>query len=106
MKRINGYPFLLVMLLALTVTGCGVGQDAVDEAYASGYADGLASAKESPVSSEKAYDTGYQDGLADAEEKANAELCQSCYGLGFSEGYQSGYSSSSVGREIEPSEEE
>ena len=104
MKRIFWYPFFPVALLALVVTGCGVGQDEVDEAYASGYADGLASANESLVSAEKAYDTGYQEGLADAEEKANADLCQNCYALGFSEGYQSGLSDGSAGRESEPSE--
>jgi uncharacterized protein YfiM (DUF2279 family) len=38
-----------------------------------------------------AYDRGYAAGLAAAQQPEMSDDCRSCYGLGFSEGYQQGY---------------
>jgi hypothetical protein len=92
-----GIPILLSALVLGSLSGCSAGSAAIDEAYARGYADGLASVEEELIAAEQAYQLGYQDGLDDAEEVYNAELCQSCYGLGFREGYQVGAASSGTG---------
>jgi len=90
MRRLNSFLTAVLALCVASLVGCSAGSRALDEAYARGYADGVDSVEEALIAVDKAYAMGYEDGLADAEEKANAELCQSCYGLGFSEGFQAG----------------
>jgi len=88
MTRVLGYLTVLLTLCVVCLVGCNSSSRAVDEAYARGYGDGVAATGEVLTTAERAYQVGYEDGLADAEKIANVELCQSCYGLGYSEGYQ------------------
>jgi flagellar biosynthesis/type III secretory pathway protein FliH len=88
MAKVQRYLAVLLTLCVVSLVGCNSSSRAVDEAYARGYGDGVAAAEEALTTAEKAYQAGYEDGLADAVKTANVELCQSCYGLGYSEGYQ------------------
>lgn len=92
-SRLMGLSMIVFALALGALSGCSPGV-AIDEAYARGYADGVDSVEGQLIAVETAYDNGYQDGLADAVERQNAELCQRCYGLGFSEGYQAGVATS------------
>ena len=92
MARALGYLAVLLALCVVFLVGCNSSSRAVDEAYARGYGDGVAAVEEAVTTAESAYQVGYEDGLTDAEKTANAELCQSCYGLGYSEGYQAAVS--------------
>ena len=66
-----GVRLALIGALALCValTGCG--------------ADGAAL--------QESFDRGYAAGLAEAQQNGTSDDCRSCYGLGFTEGYQQGY---------------
>jgi hypothetical protein len=90
MTRFGPCLVVALLFLALPLAGCGVDSRAVDEAYTQGYSDGAASVEDSLMSAQTSYDRGYADGLAAAEKEADSELCQSCYGLGFAEGFQAG----------------
>jgi ribosome modulation factor len=80
---------------ALVLTGCGASSAAIDEAYARGYNDGAASVENGTGAADQSYERGYADGLADSADAPSDELCQRCYGLGYSEGYQAGLSAAS-----------
>lgn len=97
MRRLIRFLPALLVLSTASLVGCSAGSRALDEAYARGYSDGVDSVEQALIAVDKAYEMGYGDGLADAEEKANAELCQSCYGLGFSEGFQAGGATGGTG---------
>ncbi len=102
MRLALGLLWLSMIALALILgpfAGCTPDQRIADEAYERGYADGFAAAQEDAVSVEEAYALGYEDGLAAGEEKRMTEVCQSCYGLGFSEGYEYGYADGSAARD-------
>jgi hypothetical protein len=88
-----GRGLLTVLLIgaATTVTGCGVDGAALDEAYARGYSDGAASVQQEPPAG-GSYAQGYQDGVAETLGKDADDACQRCYGLGFAEGYDAGFS--------------
>jgi hypothetical protein len=103
MKRATVCLTVLLTLFVAALGGCGSSFRAVDEAYARGYGDGVAAAEEALTTAERAYQAGYEDGLADAEKTANAELCQSCYGLGYSEGYQAAVGAGVAGGAPQPS---
>jgi len=90
MTRAVACLFVALLFLALPLAGCGVDSRAVEQANTQGYSDGVASVEDSLVSARTAYESGYADGLAAAEKEADSELCQSCYGLGFAEGFQAG----------------
>jgi len=92
MARVLGYLAVLLTFCGVSLAGCDSSSRDVDEAYARGYGDGVAAVEEALTSADRAYQAGYEDGRADTEKTADAELCQSCYGLGYSEGYQAGVS--------------
>ena len=46
------------------------------------------------------YDEGYAAGLAAGTQPEMSEDCQSCYGLGFSEGYEQGYTDGAASRRV------
>lgn len=81
---------LTVALCAMSLGGCGVGSSALDEAYARGYAEGVASVEDGLRAVDQAYEQGCADGLTDAADATSDDLCQRCYGLGYAEGYQVG----------------
>ena len=83
-----GVALILAAVLLGAVSGCVQNTQAIDEAYQRGYLDGAASVEQELRDVESAYQLGYQDGLADADAKADEEVCQRCYGLGYNEGYQ------------------
>lgn len=90
MIRSKGHVAILLVLCVAFLAGCGTGSGQIDEAYSRGYADGVASLQDQIAQGEQAYQDGYAAGLAAAEEQHDADLCQSCYGLGFADGYESG----------------
>ena len=90
-----GIASIVLALMMGSLAGCALNARAVDEAYEKGYAEGVASMEGALVAAESAYQRGYEDGLADADAKSDADLCQSCYGLGFSEGYRAGLAAAS-----------
>jgi len=61
--------FTAALSICVLLTGCGADSAALQEAF----------------------DQGYAAGLADAEPDAMSDDCRNCYGLGFTEGYQQGY---------------
>jgi len=103
MARVHGYLAVLLTLCVVCLVGCSSNSRAVDEAYARGYGDGVAAAEEALIAVESAYQRGYEDGLADAVKTADAELCQSCYGLGYSEGYQAAVGAGVANEAAQPS---
>lgn len=101
-----GVLLLAAVLVCGPLHGCAPDSRAIDEAYERGYGDGLAAAQDEQASVEEAYELGYEDGLQAAEEQQMTEVCQSCYGVGFNEGYQYGYADGSAGREPAELDEE
>ncbi|NLE94301.1 MAG: hypothetical protein GX600_01280 [Dehalococcoidia bacterium] len=90
MMRSIGYLAILLGFCAALLPGCGTDAAQIDEAYSRGYTDGVASLQDQILQGEQAYQDGYDAGLAAAEEQHDADLCQSCYGLGFNDGYEAG----------------
>jgi len=81
----------VLLVGAAALAGCSADSDALDDAYALGFADGVASVQqESPDGG--SYARGYQDGVAEALSGDAGDACGRCYGLGFSEGYEAGLS--------------
>lgn len=92
MTRLIACATCVMILCTMLLVGCGVDSAALDDAYARGYADGVASVEEELPQADSPYWVGYQDGLADAENDETQDACQRCYGQGFSDGYQAGVS--------------
>lgn len=86
--RLFSLIFVLMIFITAPMSGCSGNPQAVEAAYQRGLDDGIATVKDQLVAAESAYDQGYADGLAAAEPKQNKELCERCYDLGFSEGYE------------------
>jgi len=81
---------LILLVLAVSLLGCSPPSQVAEEAYAQGYADGLAAAENTSESMQEAYEAGYKDGLIAATGETGGEhLCQRCYDLGFRAGQQS-----------------
>jgi len=90
LRRFGSWSIALLLLGAVAITGCGVDTKAIDDAYAKGYADGVAAVQDELPGAESPYWEGYQDGLADCEGGETQDTCQRCYGQGFSDGYEAG----------------